>query len=68
MSTALIARLLRVVRKRSDHTILTQKFQKLASPFLKIFIRKLYRLKNLRFYCHKNYPLYGNEVHSTGKR
>ena len=33
-----------------------------VSPFSKIFIRKLYRVKNSKFYCHENYPLCGSNL------
>ena len=53
------ARLLCVVRKLSDHTIVANAKISKVCPFSKIFIRRLYRLKNSKFYCHENYPLYG---------
>ena len=53
------ARLLHVLRKRSDHTIATNAKVSKVSPLSQIFIRKLYRVKNSKFYCPKNYLLYG---------
>ena len=43
----------------SNHTIPTQKFRKLVH-FLKYFSQKLYRVKNSKFCCHINYPLYSS--------
>ena len=45
------------IRKWSDHIILTQKFWKLVH-FQKYFFEN-FIVKNSKFYCHKNYPLYG---------
>ena len=56
---------MREVRKRSDHTIATNEKISKVSPFSKIFIRKLYRLKIGNFIATKitRYMVYVGIMH-----